>query len=333
MRLLLKAIKHLLILAFIILFSKGIIFAQGTINYQSTPSTVAFEVNEKDLFPEGITYDSQTKQFFLSSINKEKILAIDQAGNQSDFIQSRQDGMLRSLGLKVDAQRRRLWVVSNSDWGDSMISAVHIYHIDTCKLIKSFYTAKGKVPTFNDLALTESGDAFISDFGGNSIYQVPSDLSSVELFLKSDSLLEGANGMVLSSDNAMLYVASNTKGIVIVDLRNKSIYQIVCNLPIETKGIDGLMLYGNSLVGVFNGDGDMKKHHISRYLLSTDGSEIVSSSIIDQNNPLFNEPTSGVIVNDELYCLAATYLRQFVMDGNVDVTKLKNPIVLKYKLD
>jgi hypothetical protein len=308
------------------------VYAQENELSKSIQSTIAFTIGEKDLFPEGITYDSQTKQFFLSSINKEKILAIDEHGNQSDFIQPRQDGMLRSLGLKVDEQRRRLWVVSNSDWSDSMISAVHIYNIDTRKLIKSFFTAKGKVPTFNDLALTESGDAFISDFGGNSIFLVPSDLSTVELYLKSDRLLEGANGMVLSSDNAKLYVASNTKGIVIVDLSSKFIQPIACILPVDTKGIDGLMLYCNSLVGIFNGDGDMKKHHISRYLLSDDGLEIVSSCIIDKNNPLFNEPTSGVIVDDELYCLAATYLRQFVMDGNVDVTKLKNPIVLKYKL-
>jgi hypothetical protein len=324
--------RTILILAFLILFWKWTVYAQEAFNYQPISSTVAFEVNEKDLFPEGITYDSQTKQFFLSSINKEKILAIDQAGNQSDFIQSRQDGMLRSLGLKVDVKRRRLWVVSNSDWGDSMKSAVHIYNIDTRELIKSFFTAKGKVPTFNDLALTESGDAFISDFGGNSIFLVPSDLSRVELFLKSDSLLEGANGMVLSSDNKMLYVASNTKGIVIVDLRSKSIQPIACNFPIDTKGIDGLMLYGKSLIGVFNGDGDMKKHHISRYLLSDDGCEIVSSSIIDQNNPLFNEPTSGVIVDYELYCLAATNLRQFRIGKTYDFNLLKNPLILKYKL-
>jgi hypothetical protein len=152
------------------------------------------------------------------------------------------------------------------------------------------------------------------------------------LFLESDSLLAGANGMVLTSDNSMLYVASNTKGIVVVDLRSKSIQPIACSLPIETKGIDGLMLYENSLIGVFNGDGDMSKHHISSYLLSFDGREITSEFIIDQNNPLFNEPTAGVIVGNDMYCLAATNLRQFVMDESFALPKLKNPIVLKYEL-
>jgi len=60
--------------------------------------------------------------------------------------------------------------------------------------------------------------------------------------------------------------------------------------------------------------------------------KLFSASLIDHKNPLFDEPTTGVIVGDELYCLAATYLRLFVMDGNVDISKLKNPIILKYQL-
>jgi hypothetical protein len=213
-----------------------------------------------------------------------------------------------------------------------MISAVHIYNIDTRKLIKSFFTAKGKVPTFNDLVLSESGGAFISDYGGNSIYKVPSDLSNVELFLRSDSLLAGANGMAISPDNSFLYVASNTKGIVIVKLKSKTIQPIINLKAIDTKGIDGLMLYKNSLISIFNGDQDMSKHHIARYQLSNDGREILSQSIIDKNNPMFSEPTTGVIIGDDFYCIAATYLRYFTGEEQIDKSKLRNPIVLKYNL-
>lgn len=322
----------MLFLLALLLFQSSMAIAQNKPNLKSDPATVAFTVPEKDLFPEGITYDAKTKLFFLSSIHKNKVVAVYSDNKCVDFISPGQDGMLRSLGMKVDAQRRRLWIVSNSDWGESMISAIHIYNIDTRKLIKSFFTNKGKAPTFNDLALTASGGAFISDYGGNSIYQVPANLSRVELFLKSDSLLSGANGMAITPDNSLLYVASNTKGIVIVDLKIKSVQAIITRLPADTRGIDGLMIYHNSLIGVFNGNSDMGKHRISRYMLSPNGYEIASLSIVDQGNPLFNEPTSGVIVGDELYCLAATYLRQFVMDRSMDMAKLKNPIVLKYKL-
>jgi hypothetical protein len=54
--------------------------------------------------------------------------------------------------------------------------------------------------------------------------------------------------------------------------------------------------------------------------------------VIDQRNPLFNEPCSGVIVGNELYCLAATYLRLFEIGKDVKTDLLKNPLILKYKL-
>jgi sugar lactone lactonase YvrE len=55
---------------------------------QSLPATVAFRLDEKDLIPEGITHDSRTGRFFLSSINKEKVVAVDAAGKASDFVKS-----------------------------------------------------------------------------------------------------------------------------------------------------------------------------------------------------------------------------------------------------
>jgi hypothetical protein len=320
------------IITLILLSNYPILFAQEKTLSKPDPPSIAFSIDEKDLFPESITYDPQTKQFFLGSISKEKVVAVDQSGKQTDFIRPRQDGMLRSLGLKVDEARRRLWIVSESDWDKNVMSAVHIYNIDTKKLIISFFTPENSNLTFNDLVLTKAGSAYISDWGGNSIYQVSSDLSSLDLVIKSDSLLVGANGMVMSSDSSFLYVASHTRGIVLLDLRTKSIRPVINRMSIDTRGIDGLMSYRNSLIGILNGDQDRSKHYIARYSLSTDGFEITSASIIDQKNPLFDEPTSGVIIDDELYCLAATYLHLFAIGRETPADQLHKPIVLKYKL-
>jgi len=305
-------------------------------NYKSVAKkdkpSIAFTIDEKDLFPEGIAYDSKTEQFFLSSLSKEKIVAVDQNGKQSDFILSKQDDMLRSLGLHVDVKRRRLWAVSNSDWGDSVISGVHIYDIDSKKLIKKFFTERNKTPVFNDLVLAGSGEAFISDWRGNSIYHVPPDLSKVELFLKSDTLLINPNGITITPDNRFLYAASNKNGIIMVDIENKTLQTVINRSPVNSKCIDGLMYFENTLVGIINGDDDLSKHFIGQYKLSADGREIVSMSVIDSANPLFVLPTTGVIEGKFLYCLAATYIHLFGTDGSTDQSKLKSPLVLKYRL-
>ena len=66
--------------------------------------------------------------------------------------------------------------------------------------------------------------------------------------------------------------------------------------------------------------------------MSADGREIIAAAILDKNNPLFDIPTTGVIVNNELYCLAATFLNSLKDDGTFNLNDLKDPVVLRYKL-
>lgn len=297
-------------------------------------STIAFTVAEKDLFPEGITYDPKTEQFFLGSILKKKIIAVGRDGSESDFVKSGQDGLSECLGLKVDAQRRRLWALSyDGKWSGDKIASVHIFDIDTKKLVKKLSVEKGKFPAFNDLVLTEDGGAYITDCIGNAVYHVTPDLEKIELFVRSDELLRVANGIQISADQSFLYVASETKGIVLLDLATKNLEPIANRLGIDSKVIDGLMFYKNGLIGILNPGFDPKFHCIVRYFLSDDGKEITGAVIIDKNNPFFGMPTTGVIAGDNLYCLAATLLDQLTVDYKYDITKLKNPLVLKYHLN
>lgn len=297
-------------------------------------SVIAFKVAEKDLFPEGIAYDSKTDQFFLGSILKKKIIAVGKNGSESDFAQSGQDGLSECLGLKVDVQRRRLWALSyEGKWSGDMIAAVHVFDIDSKKLVKKLAAERGKFPAFNDLLLTDDGGAYISDCLGHAVYYVNPALEKLELFIRSEELLRGANGIQISADKSFLYVASETQGIVMLDLATKKIEPINNRLEMDTKVIDGLMFYKNSLIAILNPGLDRKFHCIVRYFLSNDGKEIIGAVIIDKNNPLFGMPTTGVIADDNLYCLAATLLDQLTVDNKYDITKLKNPLVLKYNLN
>lgn len=297
-------------------------------------STIAVTVAEKDLFPEGIAYDPKTEQFFLGSIPKKKIIAIGKDGSESDFAKSGQDGLSECLGLKVDAQRRRLWALSyDGKWSGDKTAYVHIFDIESKKLIKILSAEKGKFPAFNDLVLTEDGGAYITDCIGNAVYHVTPDLEKIEMFVRSDELLRSANGIQISTDQSFLYVASETKGIILLDIVTKNLEPIANRLSIDSKVIDGLMFYKNSLIGILNPGFDPKFHCIVRYFLSNDGKEITGAVIIDKNNPLFGMPTTGVIAGDNLYCLAATLLDQLTVDYKYDITKLKNPLVLKYHLN
>jgi acetyl esterase/lipase len=77
-------------------------------------SRVASTLAEKDLIPEGITYDAATGHFYVSSIYRRKIVRLTKTGTVEDFTSPGQDGLLNVLGMKVEAKRRILWACTFS---------------------------------------------------------------------------------------------------------------------------------------------------------------------------------------------------------------------------
>jgi len=290
----------------------------------------AFVIDEKDLIPEGITHDPKTDRFFLSSINKYKIIEINKDGTYLDFIESGQDSIAECLGLKVDVKKRRLWALSNE--AELKYSFIHIYNLDTKELIKRLSAPLNQSNLLNDLVLTKSGDAYITDTEEGQLFYVPNDLTELQLFINPDSLLAELNGITISRDNKKLYVASNTHGISIVDIDSKSIKPIENWLSIDTRGIDGLMIYKNNLLGIRNGIRGLPGFHVAKYNLSVNGSEIISAELLDHKSDLFEVPTTGVVVGDEFYCLAVTSLIVYIVKRMDETELLNNPTVLKYNL-
>lgn len=294
-------------------------------------ATIAFTLQEKDLIPEGITYDPVTGQFFVSSIGKEKVVAISGDGTVSDFITSGRDSIMETLGMKVDQDARRLWVVSNKKIENASSSSVHIYNIDSKDLIRKF-TLKDTVPKlFNDLALNSKGDAFITDSYSSKIYKVDADLESLEVFAGPQSFLRGINGIVVSPDDRILYAAAGAY-ITTVDLETKEIKPIGDKDNNGSGGIDGLVFHRGSLIGIVNAKDTENEMFVVRYELGPDLMEIKKMVIIDKGNPLFNLPTTCTMAGDDLYCLGNTSLRLYFQDKDNEKNLFKNPLVLKYRI-
>lgn len=303
----------------------------ATAPVETRACSVAFRVDEKDLIPEGIAHDPRTGRFFLSSINKRKVVEVSPDGKASDFVKTGQDGVLETLGMKVDAKNRRLWVLSNEESGGRHRSAVHVFHVDTRACLKKFASESGAPQLLNDLVLTDDGSACITDTEARKIYEVPADLSRFELFAGPDDLLKDANGIAISPDNTTLYVAA-ASGITLVDLETKALRPIGNVEAVGGQGIDGLVLHRDRLIAVVNGVKTIEDIHIALYRLGSDGREIVASSTIDKANPLFNIPTTCLIAGSDLFVLADTSLDVYLQKRMNEEGKLQLPVVLKYVL-
>jgi hypothetical protein len=296
------------------------------------PATVAFTLEEKDLIPEGITYDHVSKLFFISSIGKEKIVAITGNGIASDFISAGSDSIMETLGMKVDEAGRRLWVVSNKNINEVSYSAVHVYNIDNRTLLKKIIVKNTAPQLFNDLVLTKEGDAYITDSYKSMIYKVAAESDRLETFVGPDSQLKDLNGIAISPDDRILYPATGA-GIAMIDIATRSVSPVGDPGKNGSGGIDGIVFHKGSLYGIVNIKADESEMYVARFKLTSDLKSITEVSVIDKGNPLFNLPTTCVIAEDELYCLANTSLVLYLRDKSDEKGLFQNPLILKYKLD
>ena len=282
---------------------------------------IAFRIPEKDLIPEGITYDSESQSFFVSSIYKKKIVRIDAQKKVSDFISSGQDGIGRVLGLKVN--KGKLWACNNFE-NKAMI---HQYDLSSGKLVQKWiFEFEGERHLFNDLTVADDGNAFISDSDFGAIYHVSPQLEIPELWIKDDRLKD-INGIALMKDKSIVVNAST--GFFKIDLGAKEITSLAFQgyFPI---GIDGLSTYKESLIGIQN---VVFPVSINQYYLDPALQQIEKARVLVANHPQFNIPTTGTIAEEWFYFIANSQLLNIEKGEIKNPSKLEEVLIMRIKLD
>ncbi len=302
---------------------------------------IAFEINEPDLIPEGIAFDQKSGQFFIGSTYKRKIVSINEDGTIQDFVSSEDANLLGVLGMKVDPERRCLWVLSshagdgmpmeNMDSTEEGISRIHKFNIDTKALINQFELGNTEGRNFlNDLTIANSGSVFITDTQTKRIYRIQHEKDSLELFFQMDSTMS-PNGIDISNDQRHLFLAVyGGKNVVRLELETKNL--MVIEVPNSEKiSADGLYFYKNSLIAVQPWNEDRM---VSRFFLDEEREKITTISVLENESPHFSQPTTAVLVGNHLYCIANSQLQVFRrLYNKEEAAELVNPILLKIPLN
>jgi len=290
-------------------------------------SHIAFSVPEKDLIPEGIAYDPVDKAFFLGSLQKCKIIRIDKNGNISNFTQPRQDGLVSVLGMKVDAKRRTLWVVSSYGFFNSNIprellgtSGVFKYDLNTRKLLKKYMLPQGEKHFLNDLTIASNGDVYVTDWMVYAVYKISAKRDTIEKFC---DLPRRPNGIDFSDKKTKIFIAGS--GIGVLDINTKNFCELIHPRNMLLSG-DGLYFYKNSLIAVQN-----KK--VTRFYLNKSQDTIIDAQVLEAYNPLFNIPTTGAVAGNWFYFIANSQLQNYDNKGNLfPLNELEKTVILKVKL-
>jgi hypothetical protein len=301
-----------------------------------TASNYAFSLKEKDLIPEGITYDPRQLKFYVSSIYKRKIVGINMDGTSFDFTGEAQDGLYSTLGMKVDAARNHLWVMgvlntpraksmNQSDFGKS---AVFQYDLETRRLIRKYILNDTLQHLFNDLAMA-NGSLYLTDSENGTIYRIDKEAQTITPFYHWDWMFY-PNGIAATPDKKYLFVA-HWAGISRISIADTQMVMLQNKPNTTLTGIDGLYFYENSLIGVQNGAGPQSR--IVRFELNKTMDAVTKTTVLESQNPLYNIPTTGTIVDDEFFFIANSQLQNFDKEGNIfPAEKMQPTYILKLKL-
>lgn len=211
------------------------------------------------VFPEGIAYQPETGDFYVSSTTDGTIFrGYDRDRTASIFLTGGADGRTSATGLKVDS-RGRLFV------SGAATGQMFVYDTTSGALLASFNN--GRQPTFvNDVAVTEAGDAIFTDSMNPVLYRVFQGAGGqwqVESWLDFTGTpvvqQQGfnVNGIAASQDGRYLVVVqTNTGKLFRITIATKEVTEIDLFGASLPNG-DGILLRGRALYVVQNQNGEI----------------------------------------------------------------------------
>lgn len=293
-------------------------------------------ITEKDLIPEGTAYDPVTKQVFISSTYKRKIIAIREDGTSYDFVKEAENDLWGTIGMEVDSARKKLWVISAKskyvlvsriptpppEWQSKLLC----YSLPSGTLEASYLLQPDSGKAFlNDVTVARDGSVYATESLGNVIYVLPYGANEMKKFLSPVVGYTFLNGLTFSPDNTTLFVAS-TEGILAVDMKTRAYKPLRADSLIRTGACDGLAFYRNSLIG-------HQSKVVTRFYLNERLDSIIRSEIVDDKQ--LNSSTTGEIGGEWYYYIANSQIRSGIDYATMRIKpldSLQNVIIKRKKL-
>jgi hypothetical protein len=265
-----------------------------------------FTIPEHDLYPENIAFDPQTGDFYLGSMSRNRILRIHADGSYEDFVAAPDCGLLSSVGMKVDAKRRLLWVCSGrftlyADYDSAPArTGLIAFDLETGRPAGEWLLdQESDYHIFNDVAVASGGEVYATTTLIGAVYRVRGGEKKMTLV---HQLEEGRhnNGIALGPHEKYLFLTIDRS---IFRLEPVSGELVELTVPGgESLGTDGLYFHDGSLVAV-----KPRFNRISRLFLDEGLTTAGRTETLAQDHEGFAYPTTGVVTGTSLVFVGTSY--------------------------
>ena len=299
-------------------------------------STIAFTLKEKDLLPESLAYDPQSGYFLVGSTRWGGIREAAPGCREWDFAAARAQGLWMVIGMKADPKRRTLWVASSDGGrlvghrpGRGNAAGLFEFDLDTGGLIGRYLLDEPDVTHFlHDLVVAPDGDVYVThSYDAGQVWRLDAATRTFAPFYRGDAAFHNPNSIAITPDGKRLYVAHDF-GISVIDIAQRTRKPLAVPQGVKLAGVNGLYLYDHSLVLI---QPAMKR--VSRCSLDEAGLAVTACRVLEQDHPMFDHPTTGVIVDNALYYIANSQSESVDAEGRLPpLDHLYQPVILKLEL-
>ncbi|HEX2059411.1 MAG TPA: hypothetical protein VHK90_01595 [Thermoanaerobaculia bacterium] len=282
-------------------------------------------IEQMGLIPEGMAYDAKKRRFFVSSVRRKTIFAIDSAGRVTPFLTTALWGV---FGMAVDAKRNVLWATTTAlpqvdgfTKEDDGKSALLQIDLDSGSIVDALRAGDGGAHHFGDVAIASDGEVFVSDSRTPVIYRVAG--SVLEPYARGPFVsLQG-----IAPSEGLLYAADYAKGLLVIDRATRDVHVMRVPNDVSLLGVDGLyVLDRHTLIATQNGT---TPNRVIRIRLTANRLAVESVRTLAANLAGMGDPTLGVLVKNRFFFNANAQWDLFGEDGRIaDPLKLTEAVVM-----
>jgi sugar lactone lactonase YvrE len=292
-------------------------------------STVALTFPGPGLVPEGLAYDPRTRAFFVSSVRERRILRVDPSGPPRAFAD--RASLWSAMGLGVDAERRRLWVATSAlaetaglSAGEEGRAALVGFDLEDGRVVARLELPAGRRHVLGDLVVTPTGEVWATDSASPAVYRLGLGAAGLETLVAGEPFVS-PQGIALSLDGAIVYVADYAKGVFAVEAATRRVRLLDAPADAALLGIDGLYTEGpGALLAVQNGTAPARLLR-----LRLEGPRITAVEAVDVGHPKMAEPTLGTFADGRFHYIANSQWDALQKGGAMkEGVALQDPVIL-----
>ncbi|MBT8062170.1 MAG: hypothetical protein HKO64_00355 [Xanthomonadales bacterium] len=264
------------------------------------------------LLPDSIAWDASREAFLVGTITDGLILQVDADGQSRELLRaSEENGLWGVYGLAVDSARNRLYASSASnpqfrggkkeDQGRSMLVE---FQLDTMEILHRYpVPADGRPHILGKLVIDPAGKIFATDALLPMVYVLEPGEPALRPYFNQPYFVS-LRGMDLSENGRLLYLADHEMGITVIEIASARSVRLKGPETLNLGGIDGLSVWGNSLVIVQSG---ISPQRVMRLDLDPTGTSVSAIAPMAVALDIFDTPRYGEVRGDEFFFLANSH--------------------------